>query len=233
MSSSRPKRKQNVRKARSELYRSLILEAAERTFAEKGVEETKMEEIARESGLSLGTLYSVFTGKAALVREIHDVRLEEVLTLTSDVARDLNSPVDRLLAGVRAYVEFFVVHPDYLRMHLAEGYAWGLGLVRSTGGRAEAWTEGVARQTAVFARGIQEGVFQPGDPALMARMMIAIQQVQLADWVEGGMQRHPDLLIADMQEQVRRSFCADTAADRAHPAPPKTHRRTTLGRKDA
>jgi TetR/AcrR family transcriptional regulator len=233
MPRSRPKRKQNVRKARSELYRALILEAAERTFAEKGVEETKMEEIARESGLSLGTLYSVFAGKAALVREIHDVRLEEVLTLTSDVARELSSPVDRLLAGVRAYVEFFVVHPDYLRMHLAEGYAWGLGLIRSTGGRAAAWTEGVARQTAVFARGIDEGVFQPGDPALMARMMIAIQQVQLADWVEGGMQRHPDELIADMQEQVRRSFCVNSEALRAHPVAPKTQRRTTLGRKDA
>jgi len=223
MSRSRPDSKRNVRKARSELYRQLILEAAERTFAEKGVEDTKMEEIAGESGLSLGTLYSVFAGKAALVREIHDVRLAEVLALTQDVARDLTSPVDRLLAGVRAYVEFFVMHPDYLRMHLAEGYAWGLGLVRSTGGRAEAWSEGVARQTAVFARGIEEGVFQPGDPALMARMMIAIQQVQLAAWVEGGMEREADALIADMQDQVRRSFCVAPAPTEA-PRPAASER---------
>jgi AcrR family transcriptional regulator len=216
MPHSRPQPKQNVRKARNELYRQLILEAAERIFAEKGVEETKMEEIAGESGLSLGTLYSVFAGKAALVGAIHDVRLEEVLARTADVAGDLTSPVDRLLGGVRAYVEFFVVHPDYLRMHLAEGYAWGLGLVRSTGGRAEAWIEGIARQTAVFASGIEEGVFHPGDPGLMARMMIAIQQVQLADWVEDGMERDADALIADMQEQVRRTFCVNPKTVRAH-----------------
>jgi AcrR family transcriptional regulator len=215
-SQRRPQPKQKVREARSELYRQLILEAAERIFAEQGVEETKMEEIAGESGLSLGTLYSVFAGKAALVGAIHDTRLEEVLTRTADVARDLTSPIDRLLAGVRAYVEFFVVHPDYLRMHLAEGYAWGLGLVRSTGGRAEAWIEGVARQTAVFALGIEEGVFYPGDPGLMARMMIAMQQVQLADWVEDGMERDADALIADMQEQVQRSFCTDPKTAREH-----------------
>jgi AcrR family transcriptional regulator len=207
-----PRPKQNVRKARNDLYRQLILEAAERIFAEKGVEESKMEEIAAESGLSLGTLYSVFAGKAALVRTIHDVRLEEVLGRTADVARGLTSPLDRLLAGVRAYVEFFVMHPDYLRMHLAEGYAWGLGLVRSTGGRAEAWSEGITRQTAVFARGIAEGVFHDGDPGLMARMMIAMQQVQLADWAAGGMERDADVLIADIQDQVRRSFCVDPEA---------------------
>ena len=209
MPRSRPKSKQNARRARSELYRQLIFEAAERTFAEKGVEETKMEEIASESGLSLGTLYSVFAGKAALVGAIHDARLEEVLTRTSDVARDLTSPLDRLLAGVRAYVEFFVVHPDYLRMHLAEGYAWGLGLIRSTGGRADAWIEGVARQRAAFALGIEDGIFHDGDPGLMARMMIAMQQVQLADWAEGGMERDADALITDMERQVRRSFCVD------------------------
>ena len=52
---ARPLPKERARQARSELYRQLILEAAERTFASKGVEETRMEAIAAESGLSLGT----------------------------------------------------------------------------------------------------------------------------------------------------------------------------------
>ena len=56
-----------ARAARNALHRQLVFEAAERAFAEKGVEDTKMEEIAAEAGVALGTLYNVFSGKAQLV----------------------------------------------------------------------------------------------------------------------------------------------------------------------
>jgi AcrR family transcriptional regulator len=208
---SRPR--DNVRKAKSELYRQLIFEAAERNFAESGVEETKMEEIAAESGLSLATLYTVFSGKAQLVAAIHDMRLREILQRTVDVARGAGSPLESLLRGVRSYMEFFVVHPDYLRMYLREGYAWGLGgKAIPTRRQAEAWREGVARQATLFARGIEQGLFYRGDPELMARMMIAMQQVQLADWVEREMQRSVEDLVEEMSAQVKRSFCPATAA---------------------
>ena len=205
--------RENARKARSDLYRQLILDAAEGAFAQRGVEDTKMEEIAAQSGLSLGTLYSVFSGKLDLVRAVHETRLGEVLQRAADAARGLDEPLAMLLAGVRSYVEFFVVHPDYLRMHLREGYAWGLiDSSLSTREQADAWREGVAMQTALFERGIAEGVFHPGDPKRMARMMIAMQQVQLASWVEGEMELAPEELIGEIERQVRRSFClADSA----------------------
>ena len=65
---SRPK--ENARRAREGLYRQLILEAAERSFAEKGFDDARIEEIAAESGLSLGTLYSVFAGKPDVMRAV-------------------------------------------------------------------------------------------------------------------------------------------------------------------
>src|SRR5262245_43575813 len=204
----RPRRKERVRRARSALYRQLVLEAAERIFAEKGAADTKMEEIAGESGLSLGTVYSVYSGKAAIVRAIHETRLAEVLQRTVDVARGVRDPLERLLRGVGAYVEVFALHPEYLRPHLREGYAWGLGDAgASTRAQAAAWREGVAMQRSLFARGIEAGLFHPGDPELMARMMIAMQQVQLASWMEGSMERSPEELVAEMEQQLRRSFC--------------------------
>jgi AcrR family transcriptional regulator len=202
------RRKERVRRARSALYRQLVLEAAERVFAEKGAADTKMEEIAAESGLSLGTVYSVYSGKAGIVRAIHESRLAEVLQRTIDVARGVRDPLERLLRGVRATLEFFVLHPEYLRLHLREGYAWGLGdAAAASREQAAAWREGVAMQRALFARGVEEGLFHPGDPELMARMMIALQQVQLARWVETGMQRQPEELAAEMDQLVRRCFC--------------------------
>jgi AcrR family transcriptional regulator len=202
-----------AREARSQLYRQLVLEAAERVFAESGFEAARMEEVAAKSGLSLGTLYSVFSGKADVFQAVHEIRTREVLARATDAAAGLDDPLAMLIAGVKAYVEFFLAHPDYLRMHLREGHAWGLGLeLPGSRVRAEAWREGVAMQRALFARGIDAGVFHPGDPELLARMMIAMQQVQLAAWVEGGMQRASEDLVAEIETHIGRSFCvAETA----------------------
>ncbi len=205
---ARPLPKERARQARSQLYRQLILEAAERTFASQGVEETRMEAIAAESGLSLGTLYSVFPGKADLVRAIHETRLREMLQQAVDLGRERDDPLELLLRGVRSYVGYFVAHPDYLRMHLREGYSWGLNEAAAPAGeRAAAWSEGVAILTGLFRRGIESGVFHAGDPEVCARLMIAMQQVQLAVWVEDGMRRERGELIAEVEAQVRRSFC--------------------------
>ena len=201
-------RRRRAREARSALYRQLVFEAAERAFAEKGVEDTKMEEIAAEAGLALGTLYNVVAGKARLVAEIHESRLGEATRRARELARSAGDPVETLLQGVRGYVDFFAAHPDYLRMHLQEGYAWGLGTGRGHGpAHAEAWREAHALQVSIFQRGIAQGLFYEGDPHRMARMMVALQQVQLADWVDGGMTRDPAELVAEMQTQARRCFC--------------------------
>jgi AcrR family transcriptional regulator len=210
---TRRRPRENVRKARSELYRQLILDAAERVFAEKGFDDAKMEEIAAESGLSLGTLYSVFQGKWRLFDSVHETRNREVLELATEAARGRSSPLEVLLAAVRAYVEFFAAHPEFLRMHLREGHAWGLAEAGApTRERAAAWNEGVSMQAALFERGIRDGVFHPGEPRLLARLMIAMHQVHLAAWVEGGMQGDVEQLIAEMQTQVRRTFCRDPEA---------------------
>ena len=197
-----------VHAARADMYRGLVIEAAERLFAERGVDDTRMEAIAAEAGLSLGTLYSVFTGKAEIVGAIHEVRLEEVLRRAVESAGDRDAPLAMLLAGVRTYVSFFLEHPSYLRMHLREGYSWAQGSgFAASGTQTEAWRKGVAMQAALFARGATEGVFYPGDPMVQTRMMIAMQQVQLASWVETGMTADRDALLDEIEQQVRRSFC--------------------------
>ncbi len=202
---SRPK--ENARRARERLYRQLILEAAERSFAEKGFDAAKIEEIAAESGLSLGTLYSVFAGKPDVMRAVHTTRNREILEASAAAAEAAAGPAEMLLAAVGAYVDFFVGHPDYLRIHLRGGHAWGLvGAGSRTPSQAHAWEEGIDLYAGIFVRGIGAGVFHPGPPRLLARMMIAMQQVQLADWVERGMQQDPADLVAEVHAWVRRAF---------------------------
>jgi AcrR family transcriptional regulator len=203
----RPRRRNGAQEARQALYRDLILEAAEATFAASGVEGAKMEEIAEAAGLSLGTVYSVFRGKAAIVDALHDARLRELLQGATLAARDLHEPLEMLIAGVRAYVEYFLAHPDYLRMYLAEGSSWGMP-VPGHSTRAAAWQEGHAMQERLFRRGVESGVFHQGDPDRMARTMVAMQQVRLADWLMNGMRESPREIVPELEIQLRRSFCA-------------------------
>jgi AcrR family transcriptional regulator len=202
-----PLPKENVRRARAELYRQLVLEAAEKRFAEKGFDATRMEDVAADSGLSLGTLYSVFSGKPDLMRAVQTTRNREILALAAAAAGREGGPLARLLAAVRAYVEFFASHPEYLQIHLRGGHAWGLaGAGSRSRSQAHAWDEGIDLYARLFEAGIAAGVFQPGDPRLLARMMIAMQQVQLADWVERGMPGDLEALLAGVEAQLHRAF---------------------------
>lgn len=209
----RGRARDRAQQARQALYRDLVLEAAEATFAEHGVESSKMEQIAEAAGLSLGTVYAVFRGKAAIVDALHERRLRELLERATRVVEGLSDPLAMLIAGVRAYVEYFVANPDYLRIHVAEGTSWGMPSgVADRPARAKAWAEGIAMQERLFRQGTEAGIFHPGDPNRMARTMVAMQQVRLADWLADWQAGHtnddPDPLIAELELQLRRSFCA-------------------------
>lgn len=165
-----------------------------------------MEEIAEESGLALGTVYAVFRGKSAIVDALHESRLGDLIRTAQRAAQDSASPLDRLVAGVRAYIEYFLAHPEYLQIHLAEGTSWGLPVTGGTP-RAQAWAEGHAMQVRLFERGIQEGLFYPDDPSRMANTLAAMQQIRLAEWLAGGQADDPDPILSGIELQLRRAFC--------------------------
>lgn len=204
-------------RARRQAYRVAILDAASASFARIGVAATRMDELARKAGISLATLYSVFRGKAEVVDALHEQRLREIHEASSAAREASSDPLAALLAGSRAYITYFVEHPDYLRLYVEEGSSWG---VRDSIGqgtrRAEVWSEGVAQFAEVFAEGIEAGVFADGDPDQLARMMLAMQQVQLADWLASDRAMRPDALVAKVESFVRRAFCVCPGCEREH-----------------
>lgn len=212
MNARRPKIR--ARRAKQDLYRQLVLEGAERVFADKGYEDAKMEEIAQESGLSLGTLYSVFSGKAAIFGAIHEAADRELLRRSVESVKGRVAPLDAVLAGVRAYVAYLLEHPDYLRMILREGPTWGAVMAGRERVHSQAFGEGLDMLSRAVGRCVDAGVFFAGDPLVMARMMVSVQQVQLAHWVETGMKQEPEAVIVEVLLQIRRSFCR-AEADRS------------------
>ena len=198
-----------ARRARGELYRRLVIEAGEIVFAERGFDAAKMQDVAQEAGVSLGTLYRCFAGKAELYRAIHTLRGEELWARCQAALAPAGPPLENLLAVVGAYVQYLAEQPPYLRMHLAEGNAWGFGQRFAGRVQAEAWERGHALEVELFREGIRQGVFVDRDPSLLVRMMAAAQQVQLAHWVENGMPGGPEQIARDAREHVVRAFCRE------------------------
>ena len=86
------KAKDAARKARNDVYRQHILEAAEEVFADKGFEAAKLQDIGTRAGLSMGTIYAIFPGKTELFTAILEERGREVADLVEAIARAETSP---------------------------------------------------------------------------------------------------------------------------------------------
>ncbi len=200
------KPRDEARRARNDVYRQHILEAAERVFAERGYEAAKLQEISARAGLSMGTIYAIFPGKTDLHRALLDERGQELHRLARDVAERRLSPRAALDALIEVYIDYFLAHPDVLRLTLRSGTSWALGPTAGDDTRVQHWSDIHALQADVFRRGIAAGVFVDEDPDYLARLFSVMDQVLLADWVAGGMKAKRDELVRRLREQVKRAF---------------------------
>jgi TetR/AcrR family transcriptional repressor of mexJK operon len=96
--------------------RAAILEAGKRLFPQQGFEGTSMDAIAAEAGVSKLTVYSHFTDKETLFKEVIAAKCEEQLPDTVFLA-DLKGPLrGQLLAIARGFFGL-VVSDDAIAMH--------------------------------------------------------------------------------------------------------------------
>lgn len=204
-----PRRKPRLAAARERMYRDLVFESAEHVFADRGFGAATMQDIAREAGVSLKTVYLAYPGKRELYAEIHATRGREFVEQVRGALDGGGSPLDALDRGVRAYVDFLVHHADFLRIHLREGRAWSLP---PSGIGQPFWKDGVAGFVSVLERGMRDGTFHRGDPELLAMMGIAIMQVPLARRAHGIAEADAAALADEILLPLRRLLCSDDAS---------------------
>lgn len=201
------KAQESLRDKKRELYREAILDAAERVFGDEGYEATKVQRIAAEAGVSLTTLYSVLHSKWEIYRAVHRRRLSEVMSLVPGIVHKDMSSLQILIAGTRMQLAFFMKYRDFTKMQLKEVTAWStIGLLRSPE-QIEALSAGLQLFADLFRRGIKEGYFIDDDPELMARTVIAAQQVRLAMWMDRGCKEDPDEFADAALRHLLRSYC--------------------------
>ena len=95
--------------------RGEILRAATRIFAEEGVANATMRRIAGAVGLSTTGLYVYFPDKDKILQAIAEMAFAELLQALERSSQGLD-PETGLRAGMRAYIEFGLAHPDVYRL---------------------------------------------------------------------------------------------------------------------
>jgi len=195
------------------MYHDLVFECAERVFAEQGVNDSSMQDVASEAGISLKTLYNAFPGKNELYREILAVRGAGLVEAIHSSVAAQGSAFDRLTVGIRQIVGYLLEHRPFFRILLQEGKAWGLDPRGKTA--REAWRAGRNAMGSVLQDGMDSGELLEGDAELLAATVNAVLQVQLAGLLEQVEEPDADDLSQRILVPIRHMLCRSVPPERA------------------
>jgi AcrR family transcriptional regulator len=164
--------------------------------------------MAREAGVSIGTLYRTFPdGKVGIYTAIQEHRGAELLEHTRQMGlkafEQSNDVVEAFLEGMAALVDYMVSHPNFLRLTLRQ--SWTSASDETTMGQMAIRKLGMEGTVEGIRLGIASGAFIDADPELLARAMGAIQQAHLTHWLDRP--RPAEEVAADLKEMVLRLFC--------------------------
>ena len=94
-----------VSAAHEQDVRDRILAAATKVFSEKGYHSSTIQDVVRESGLSVGAIYTYFSGKEELIRLSCDQIATRGLEQLAERLARATTTAERLAIAIRLYVE--------------------------------------------------------------------------------------------------------------------------------
>lgn len=110
------------RMERKVLTRQELLLAGRRLFSEKGLYESRVEDLTRIAGIAKGTLYLYFRDKEDLIQAVVTAGFELLQQRVRERTDGARTPSDVVSRIVAAHLEFFVENPDLMRIfHQARG----------------------------------------------------------------------------------------------------------------
>lgn len=197
-----PEERPNRNVARGEATRGQLVAIATRMFAERGYEDTSIEAVLREAGVSRGSLYHHFASKEALFEAVAEEVETSVGAQTVAAASGSAGPVEALRAGFLAWIRL-AGDPVVRRILLIDGPSV-LGWERW---RAMEEHHALGLIRAVLQLIADEGKLRPESVATLANILLAsVNEVALlvarSDDREAAMQAGADAI----DELLRRLF---------------------------
>ena len=104
------------RERRKQMTRSQLLVAGRKLFGEKGLYDSRIEDLTRVAGIAKGTLYGYFADKEALIRAVVNAGFDDLLAHVRRSAVGTRDGEERARAIIRAHIEFFAANQDLMRV---------------------------------------------------------------------------------------------------------------------
>ena len=162
---------------RRERTRQELLAAATRVLAEKGVDRTKITDIAAAADVGVGTFYLHFPDKEALFDAVVEETVRR-LKATVDAAREkARGPLAKIQAANRAFFRFARDNREVFKIVFGHAAAFN-DLIR----RAQALF--IADLEKTVREGIASGAFAPLPPALVAQAVVGMATQVISWWTE-------------------------------------------------
>lgn len=163
------------RQLEMERHRSEIMSAAEKLFAQKGYVSASMDEVARLSDFSVGTLYNFFKNKedlySAIMRRKTDMMQSRIVACLGRRA----SPVERIRAYFNERMDLYWKYPNFFRLFLHQTMSSvsdpRTGFLRELEERYEVLLAGL---DSIFDSGIRKGDFRRVSPSVLTTCLEAI-----------------------------------------------------------
>jgi AcrR family transcriptional regulator len=152
--------------------RDEILAAAKKLFLTEGFQHATIRKIAAAVGVTSGALYLYFPDKDAITRALAEETFGALLVRLEQARNTSDGPLERLRAGMHAYVAFGRAHPDEYRLTFLSKL-----LSEASPGRCAEKTdiEAADRSFNVLLREatdlIQAGIFRDIDPVTAAEAL--------------------------------------------------------------
>ncbi|MFZ5747323.1 MAG: TetR/AcrR family transcriptional regulator [Pseudomonadota bacterium] len=183
-----PARKPRADAARN---RQRLLDTARVVFREKGAQ-ASLEEIAREAGVGIGTLYRHFPSRDALVEQVYRAESRALADAASALAAT-HAPAEALRLWMRVFVGY-VATKQIMAAALS-------ALVRKPELYAESGAQMKAAARMLFDRAVASGEIHPGvEPMDLLRAVAGVVQVAPETEWEASAYRVIDLLVAGLRQ---------------------------------
>lgn len=95
--------------------RAAILDAGERTFTESGYRGAKMEDVAEQADVAVGSIYSHFGNKDGLYLAVVERAVELFHRYMQQAYQPDWTPLEQVMACGDAYLRFHIAHPGAFR----------------------------------------------------------------------------------------------------------------------
>lgn len=151
----------------------LIKQAAIRVFASEGFHKARMEAIAREAGVAVGTIYNYFTGKEDVLLSVFEAELEERLSFFEQLRGSGLTIPEQIAKILQEHFSLLQQKPELAHVLLQERFNPGEGFkdkLSNFHGRV------VERIEALIKEGISQGLVRPCNPHIIAPALFAVVQ---------------------------------------------------------